>query len=369
MRKSILKWFVRVLVIDAAIAILVPIFQSLFDSHAPFTALLRQYLFAVIYSNLIGIPICLTLPPIWTRTLRWSLLSRSAVRGGVILLANLIGCLLAGLILRSMIGSPYDYWPEFRGSFGVSLVLSAIAVSFISMYETQESRIKNSAMQLKTKELERERALKLATEARLSSLEARIHPHFLFNTINSVSSLIHEDPLRAERILTQLAELLRFSLDAAPGGLVPLKRELQIVEDYLEIEKARFGARLCYKIHLPASLGEASVPPLALQTLVENSVKYAVGPRGRGASIVVSASEQNLNLRLEVEDDGPGFATLELPAGHGLNNLQERIAALFGENARLAITRIDERTIVALEIPYSLSAGARQLREPASLRA
>jgi sensor histidine kinase YesM len=368
-RKSILKWFVRVLVIDAAIAVLVPIFQRLFGSHAPFSALLRQYLFAVIYSNLIGIPISLALPPIWTRTLRWPLLSRSAVRGGVILIANFIGCLLAGIILRSMIGRGYEYWSEFRGSFGVSLVLSAIAVSFISMYESQESRIKNSAMQLKTKELERERALKLATEARLSSLEARIHPHFLFNTINSVSSLIHEDPLRAERILTQLAELLRFSLDAAPGGLVPLERELQIVEDYLEIEKARFGSRLHYDIQVPASLGEAAVPPLALQTLVENSVKYAVGPRGRGGKIFVNATEEAQHLRLEVQDDGPGFATLELPAGHGLNNLQERIAALFGESARLDIVRIEERTVVALEIPYSFRAAAREFGELASVRA
>lgn len=272
--------------------------------------------------------------------------------GGVVLLANFIGCGLAGLILQALIGARYEYWDDLRRSYGLSLVLSAIAVAFVSMYESQQSRLKTTAMQLKTKEVERERALKLATEARLSSLEARIHPHFLFNTLNSVSSLIHEDPLQAERIVTRLAELLRFSLDAAPGGLVPLERELQIVEDYLEIEKARFGVRLNYKIDVAPELGEVPVPPLSVQTLVENSVKHAVGPRGRGASVTVRATQQDACLRIEVLDDGPGFANLELPAGHGLNNLGERLAGLFGERAKLEIQSNDLRTVVVIEIPH-----------------
>ncbi len=363
--RSILNWTVRVLIIDAAIAVAVPLFQGFFDSHATFSVLIRQYLFSVIYSNLIGIPLCLVLPPVWIRTAQLSIAVQSAIRGGVILLANFVGCLLAGLVLRAINGPQYQYWTEFRGSLGLSLVLSAIATAFVSMYEKQQSRLKTTAMQLKTKELERERALKLATEARLSSLEARIHPHFLFNTLNSVSSLIHEDPLRAERIVTQLADLLRFSLDAAPGGLVPLERELQIVEDYLDIEKARFGERLIYSIEVSPDLCEAPVPPLALQTLVENSVKYAVGPRGRGASLLIRVNSGTDTLRLEVQDDGPGFTSLELPAGHGLNNLEERLAALFGERARLEIRSQESHTIVAIEVPHhppssGKTAGARK---------
>lgn len=359
MRKSILKWLCRVLVLDAVIAFLVPLFQSFFDPQTTFGFLLHQFFYAVVYSNLIGIPICLTLPVVWTRTLRRSPLARSSIRGIVVLLANLMGCLLAGLVLRSLTGPQYDYWQEFRSSLGISLILSAIATSFISLYEAQQARLKNTAMQLQSKELEHERALKLAMEARLSSLEARIHPHFLFNTINSVSSLIHEDPLRAERILTQLAELLRFSLDVAPGGLVPLSRELQVVEDYLEIEKARFGPRLRYSIHVPEALGETPVPPLSIQTLVENSIKYAVGPRGRGASITVQSRECGGRLRLEVEDDGPGFANQELPAGHGLDNLQERLHALFGESARLEIVSSGGQTVVAIDFPHLVPTAVR----------
>ena len=251
-----------------------------------------------------------------------------------------------------MIGPHYIYWSEFRGSLGLSLVLSAIVVAFVSMYEAQEARVQATTLKLRNHELERERALKLATEAKLYSLESRIHPHFLFNTLNSVSALLHEDPLRAEKVLGRLAELLRFSLDNAPGGLVPLERELQIVEDYLEIERTRFGDRLRYEIQVPSELESVLVPPLSLQTLVENSVKYAVGPRGRGAFLRISACRTTDRVRLEVQDDGPGFSTLELPVGHGLNNLQERLAALFGEIAKLQIVADRSGSSVGFELPY-----------------
>ena len=168
--KSIFHWTVRVLIIDAAIAVAVPLFQSFFDSQATFPVLVRQYLFSVIYSNLIGIPLCLVLPRVWVRTGPLSLALRSTIRGAVILAANFVGCLLAGLVLRAIIGPRYQYWTDFRSSFGLSLVLSTIATAFVSMYEKQQSRLRTTAMQLKVKELERERALKLATEARLSSL-------------------------------------------------------------------------------------------------------------------------------------------------------------------------------------------------------
>ena len=359
---SVAKWLIRALLIDAGIAITVPLFRSFLDPQATFPVLVRQYLYSVIYSNLIGIPLCAILPVVWVRSLGKPAPLRLVVRGTVVLVCNIAGCLLAGLVLRFVFGQSYGFWSSFQNSLGVSLVLSAVVVSFVSMYESQEAKLKVTAMELKTKELERERALKLATEARLSSLEARIHPHFLFNTINSVSSLIHEDPYRAEKILTQLAELLRFSLDAAPRGLVPLERELQIVEDYLEIEKARFGSRLKFVIDVPAGLHGVPVPPLSVQTLVENSVKYAVGPRGRGTSISIHAVELTGCLRLEVIDDGPGFKNRELPARHGLSNLQERLFALFGDEAKLDIVSEEGGATVTLEIP---SRPDRTLLQPA----
>ncbi|MBV9268609.1 MAG: histidine kinase, partial [Acidobacteriaceae bacterium] len=235
----------------------------------------------------------------------------------------------------------------------LSVLIAAVITFAIDVYERLQERLRVTELQLKTKELERERALKLATEARLASLESRIHPHFLFNTINSVSSLIHEDPDHAEQLLTQMAGLLRFSLDAGQTGLVPLEREMKIVRDYLDIESVRFGDRLRYHIDVSPSAAAGSVPPLSIQTLVENSVKYAVSARRQGAEIRVAVSTNTDRITIEVADDGPGFKAVELPSGHGLSNLQERLHALFGDVACLDIASGFGRTSVAFSVPIA----------------
>jgi len=153
--------------------------------------------------------------------------------------------------------------------------------------------------------MEQERAYKLLAEAQLSSLESRIHPHFLFNTLNSIAALIPMDPQRAEDTVGKLASLLRFSLNAQHSGLVPLAQELKIVRDYLEIESTRFGRACVMKLSPPTSLDSVKVPPLALQTLVENSVKHVVAQRAEGASVQITGAMESGRIRLEVIDDGP----------------------------------------------------------------
>ena len=187
--------------------------------------------------------------------------------------------------------------------------MTIVAGITIGIYRTLRERLEETTLQLRTKELERERALKLATEAQLASLESRIHPHFLFNTLNSISSLIPEDPVRAERLVEQMAALLRFSLDAHQSGLVPLERELKIVGDYLEIERARFGDRLRYQIDVPADLSQSQIPPLSLQTLVENSVKYAIAPDRAGGEIRITGAAFERRLPGRSLRSGPCFPT------------------------------------------------------------
>lgn len=182
------------------------------------------------------------------------------------------------------------------------------------------------------------RAEQLATEARLASLESRIHPHFLFNTLNTISSLIHSDPERADQQLQRLCALLRFSLDAPETRLVPLARELKIVRDYLEIERTRFGERLRYSIDVAPSLDEASVPPLAIQTLVENSVKHVIAARREGGSIEVRAAARGERLVVSVTDGGPGVSEESVVRGHGLAVLRERLQVLFGGAGALRLS-------------------------------
>ena len=327
-----------------------------FNSHVTLHELAINYLFSLVYAACIGGILTSTTGYVWIRTCQWSWLSKWAARTLLIVTATAIGSLLAGFVPLAIYGKTYGYWASFVGSFKIALIILIFAVAFVSMYERHKSQMRVTAMELKNKELERERALKLATEARLSSLESRIHPHFLFNTINSVSSLIHEDPRRAERLLTQMAGLLRFSLDSTQTGLVPLERELKIVEDYLEIEKARFEHRLEFKVTVAEGLGTVSVPPLSLQTLVENSVKYAVSSQRSGELIDVNATVSDGRVWLDVRDNGPGFRDLRLPAAHGLNNLQERLFALFGDEGKLKIESNEFATRVRINIPYTHAA-------------
>jgi len=191
------------------------------------------------------------------------------------------------------------------------------------------------------------RAEQLATEARLASLESRIHPHFLFNTLNSISSLIHTDPERADQQLQRLCALLRFSLDAPETRLVPLARELKIVRDYLEIERTRFGERLRFAIDAPPAFDEIGVPPLAIQTLVENSVKHVVAARREGGSISVRADARDGRLVVSVSDDGPGVSEEAVIKGHGLAVLRERLQVLFGGAGALRLSASG----VEMEIP------------------
>jgi LytS/YehU family sensor histidine kinase len=204
---------------------------------------------------------------------------------------------------------------------------------------------------LHEKEIAEERSRKLAVEARLHSLESRIQPHFLFNTLNSISSLIAVNPGRAEQIVGRLAALLRASLDTSNRSLIPLREELAMVESYVDIERARFGDKLRASVDVPAELQSSEVPPMSVQALVENAVKHGVTPQTGGGNVRVTASLENGELCIEVRDSGPGFDLAVVPAGHGLDNLVERLNALFGDKARLNAVRQNGHSVVEMVLP------------------
>jgi len=263
-----------------------------------------------------------------------------------------VGSLIANLVFLFLGWIPAaEFWQDFAWGLRTAIVVTVLLGAAVTTIEGLSYRLQAATLELRTRQLAEERARKAATEARLSSLESRIHPHFLFNTLNSISALIREDPERAERTVERLAALLRYSLDTNTRALVPLGQELRIVHDYLEIEKTRLGPRLRYTIDAPAEIEDLEVPPLALQTLVENSVKHAVAASRQGGEIRVTARLASGRLLLEVSDDGPGFDLRDLPAGHGLDSLQERMAALFDGAGRLETARREGRMVVSLGVP------------------
>jgi LytS/YehU family sensor histidine kinase len=274
----------------------------------------------------------------------------------VLVCTAVAGSFAAGLVFQIVGLVPRgEYWGELRSVLPFSIVISLMFGLSISTFETMRYKLQAATLELRTKQVEQERAYKLLAEAQLSSLESRIHPHFLFNTLNSIAALIPRDPQLAEDTVGKLASLLRFSLNANQRGLVALSQELKVIRDYLEIEKTRFGPRLSYEITIPEALYDVQVPPLALQSLVENSVKHVVSARTEGARIQIAGAMTGTNdsqrIRLEVMDDGPGFSLDAITAEHGLGNLIARLELLFGTEGRLAVTRENEKTVVRLLFP------------------
>ncbi len=347
-----IKSFRRIIAENCVIALVPSVFLYLLNGGVPFDQLRHLAVEAFVYVNIIVFLAKGTLRPLH---------GAASPHGPIVLWTVFVSALIltsgAGSILGSLIlvGLNMESRTVFRivlvNSFRLSVFLTLVIGVARVLFERMHGQLENARLKLRTEELERERAVKLVTEARLTALEARLHPHFLFNTLNSISSLIPADPERAERMVERMAALLRFSLDAHQGGLVTLERELKIVRDYLEIEQARLGPRLRYRLDASAELMECTVPPLSVQTLVENSIKYAVAPDRQGGEIRVQAGRRNGSLRIDVADTGPGFAMDSALNGHGLDNLRSRLAALFGSAAELQVDRLDGWTTVTFQVP------------------
>jgi signal transduction histidine kinase len=282
----------------------------------------------------------------------------------VLIGASILGCTAAGNLVLNLcllaigVAGPGDFWMRFRAHVQFSAILAMIFGVGAIGYHMLRQDLHSATLALRSRQLEQERASKLAVEAQLASLESHIRPHFLFNTLNTISSLIPEDPKLAESLVGKLAALLRLSLDSKQDRGGPIERELKIVNDYLEIERARYGNRLRYEIEVPAELYAAVVPPLSIQTLVENCVKHAVGSRFEGAEIRVAAFARGEWVLVEVSDNGPGFTAEAIRPGHGLDNLQRRLEALFGPAAKLEIAN-DGGAAVSFRIPQAAIAGRK----------
>lgn len=342
----------NVLLIDLLLALIPPILRVVMNTHYTRTDLFDEFRFSLVYSICISAFAFYFIPRVWAFSHRLPLWFRWSTRVASMYLSSVLGCLIAGLVFVALRWQPISvYWQQLFGSLKLAAFLTVAVGLTIGIYAALRERLEETQLQLRTKELERERALKLATEAQLASLESRIHPHFLFNTLNSISSLIPEDPVRAERLVEQMAALLRFSLDANHAGLVPLSSELKIVGDYLEIERARFGDRLRYQIDIPEEINDSRIPPLALQTLVENSVKYAVAAQRAGGEIRISGARSNGSYSIEISDTGPAFELEAAPPGHGLDTLKGRLSTLFGDRAELKLQRADGHNKLILSVP------------------
>lgn len=195
-------------------------------------------------------------------------------------------------------------------------------------------------------------------QAQLHSLKRQLQPHFLFNTLNGIASLMHYDVATADRMLNRLSELLRISLRDTASNLVSLKEEMRYIEAYLDIEKIRFESRLNVAWAIPEPLQESAVPPFILQPLVENAIKYGVAPRALGGSITIRAYAERETLLLEVEDDAPEGLPQHKGFGIGLRNTLSRLRTLYGDGERFELLRAGAGTIARLRLPLPPPGGS-----------
>lgn len=209
---------------------------------------------------------------------------------------------------------------------------------------------------------EREQLEARLAETRLQLLNVQLQPHFLFNTLNTIAEIVHEDADKADSMITSLSDLLRRALELGTTQEISLDRELDLLSHYLSIQKTRFGDRLQVTSHVSDDAREASVPVLLLQPLVENAIQHGLAARADAGRIDIHASRDGSKLAISVTDDGVGLND-EPVAGRqrlGLANTRERLQALYGEHQRLDLVNApDGGARISVELPWRLTPRAR----------
>jgi len=238
---------------------------------------------------------------------------------------------------------------SFKGTFQAAVLAYWVVIFLYITF--------NYNRHLKEQEIRNAELSRLAAQSRLEILRAQLHPHFLFNALNTVSAHVERSPLTARRMLEELEELLRMALAHSEDREVPLGREIAFVEHYLAIQKVRFKDRLVATVKADGDVLDALVPTFILQPLVENAVLYGLSPRMEKGVVEVRAWRSNGQLHLAVQDDGPGLPRdwdPEESVGIGISNTRERLRQLYGEpNQSFSISsEVGRGVCVEMSMPF-----------------
>ena len=306
----------------------------------------------------LSVPMRYVYRAIWGRGERWVIpvvLATSYLTALALRIVINLDCL--HFLDRKPFTSPFDLFEGALMSTYLLLCWSALYFG-IKYYESKQQQ-QEAVL----------RAVTLAQEAQLKMLRYQLNPHFLFNTLNAISTLILDNQNRtANRAVMRLSEFLRYTLDQDPMKRVTLRQEIEALDLYLGTERLRFGERLRLEYAIEGVALDALVPSLLLQPLLENALKYAVSPRELGGMVRIEGRVRGSMLELSVTDDGPGLddscRPTERRGGVGLRNTLERLAVLYGDNYRFAVLDSHPGLRVEMALPFETTA-----REEAAPRA
>ena len=256
-------------------------------------------------------------------------------------------------------GKPRDWsWASFAqriylGNLDWSLMTytTVVGLAYAAWFHRESQQSALTAAHLETRLM----------ETRLRTLEAELHPHFLFNTLHAISTLIHSKPDSADRMISRLSDLLRLTFDRSGSARISLQEELEFLQKYLEIEQTRFQDRLGVNFDIDPNTLDAEVPRLILQPLVENAIKHGLSPKPGHGLITITAERRNGSLSLEVRDNGVGLnarTRARLHEGVGLSNTRDRLDCLYGSAHRLEFSDGNGGLAVRLEFPFQPSSPA-----------
>jgi two-component system, LytTR family, sensor histidine kinase AlgZ len=237
--------------------------------------------------------------------------------------------------------SVYSFWATGIYSWMILIFLLVAALHYVIISFEQNREVERQTMELRV----------LAQDAELRALRAQIDPHFLFNSLNSVSALTTANPERARTMVILLAEFFRNSLDMGSKNKISLADELSLIEKFLTIEQVRFGSRLKVQQNIPPKTLDCKIPPLLLQPLVENAVRHGISQLLDGGTITISSALRNDRLKISVENPFDSEYIPKKGTGLGITNVRSRIQTLFGTDGRIDVEKKDGSFKVELIFP------------------
>jgi len=271
----------------------------------------------------------------------------------LLLVAMPAGAAAGAFIGAQIAGISFSEILRGRPAFFIQMLFIGILFgTVITYFFFSRERISQTEAQLQEEQIKSLTLEKKTLETHLRLLQAQIEPHFLFNTLSNILSLLESEPVKGRAMLVDLTRCLRSSLSRTRDRMTTLGQELDLVRAYLDIYKVRMGERLRYTIEVPGELRDVSFPPMLVQPLVENALKHGLEPRIEGGDIFVKVEKDTDCYRLSVADTGSGLSE-EAIGGIGLANVRERLEALFNGKARLILEHNQPSGLkVTMEIPH-----------------